>query len=107
MGLTKIGIVELLTFFGSLFISAAVCVVSYYVILYVRDQGQKNKDLATLLGPMILIFLIGWVISKLFAHIWETSADAILHCYCIDEKIQAEKGRQVKYARKKLKKLLE
>ena len=82
-----LGIVELLTFFGSLFISAAVCVLSYYIILYVRDQGQKNKDLATLLGPMLLIFLIGWVVSKLFAHIWETSADAILHCYCIDEKI--------------------
>lgn len=82
------GIVELLTFMGSLFISAAVCVTSYYIILYHRDEGYKTKDVSSIIGPLVVIFLVSWVISRLFAHIWETSADAILHCYCIDEKLQ-------------------
>jgi len=36
--------------------------------------------------------LLAYTISTLFVHIWETSADAILHCYCVDNEIQTVAG---------------
>lgn len=44
------------------------------------------------------------MVSRLFAHIWETSCDVILHCYCIDDHIQKKKGSgAAKYPTDKLK----
>lgn len=54
-----------------------------------------------------MITLISYIVSRLFSHIWETSCDVILHCYCIDDHIQKKKGKKkAKYPTEKLKKAL-
>lgn len=48
-----------------------------------------------------------WGVSSLFAHIWEVSADTILHCYCIDDELEKKGGGSAKNCRDKLTAALE
>ena len=42
-------------------------------------------------GSLIVIAVLTFGVASLFAHIWEVSSDAILHCHCIDEQLQGGK----------------
>lgn len=70
-------------------------------------MGTKDDNLKNLTGPLIIIFLFSLIVANLFTHIWETSSDVILHCYCIDDAIQSAKGGRAKYASSKLNHALE
>lgn len=52
--------------------------------------GQEKREFHGTSASLMIICLITWIVARLFAHIWEASSDAILHCYCIDELL--EKG---------------
>ena len=43
-----------------------------------------------------------WAVSSLFAHIWEVSADTILHCYCVDDELEKKDGGSAKNCRQRL-----
>jgi hypothetical protein len=45
-------------------------------------------------------------VATLFAHIWEVSSDAILHCYCIDEELEKKSGGSAKNVPEKLRSAL-
>ena len=100
------GVVAALMFFVTIFVTALVVVTGFFMLREFRDEGEPSKDYASYIGPLVVICLIGYIVSTLFSHIWEASADAILHCYCVDEQIQAEYGRAAKFAKKKLRELI-
>ena len=96
------GLGSLVMIFAKLFIVSTVCLACYYLKKTYTELGTDDGKLADMIGPMIFIFLISLIVANLFAHIWETSCDVILHCYCIDEAIQSSKGGSAKHASKNL-----
>lgn len=43
--------------------------------------------------------VISYSIASIYAHIWEVSCDALLHCYCHDIEVGEKKGQKgAKYA---------
>lgn len=53
-----------------------------------------------------IVFAIMFAVASLFAHIWEVSSDAILHCYCIDEELERKSGGTAKHLPDKLRSAL-
>jgi solute carrier family 44 protein 1 (choline transporter-like protein) len=72
--------VELLITIGGTFIG--------YIMIV--GFGQEKREFHGTASSLFVIALITWIVARLFAHIWEATSDAILHCYCIDEAL--EKG---------------
>lgn len=96
------GLGAIVMIFAKLFITSSVCISSYFILKHWFGVGAKNGEIQNMAGPLIIIFIFSLVVANLFAHIWETSSDVILHCYCIDDAIQSSKGGQAKYASNKL-----
>jgi hypothetical protein len=92
------GLGAIVMIFAKLFITSSVCISSYFILKHWFNIGTNDDGLKNLAGPLIVIFIFALVVANLFAHIWETSSDVILHCYCIDDAIQTSKGSQAKYA---------
>lgn len=77
------GISALIIFFGTWTIALAVTIIGYFML---KGVAYFNQVVFETFAPLLLIFLIALACAQLFAHIFETSADAILHCYCVDER---------------------
>jgi hypothetical protein len=92
------GIGSIVMIFAKLFITSSVCISSYFILMHFFDMGANDDSIKNMTGPLIVIFFFSLVVANLFAHIWETSSDVILHCYCIDDAIQSSRGGTAKYA---------
>ena len=79
--------------------AGSACIVHLIVNVY---EAEKSVDLQNI-GVDIVVFLIGFIIGRLFFTLYGISADVILHCYCHDVK----KHRFAKAARPKLTKFVE
>lgn len=81
------GLSSLVMTFVTLLIVMTGTFLGYIMIVTI---GQEKREFHGTAASLIIVALITWMIASLFAHIWEASSDAILHCYCIDEAL--EKG---------------
>jgi hypothetical protein len=102
------GIGSIVMIFAKIFITSSVCISSYFILMHwFGFGGAKDDALKNMGGPLIVIFIFSIIVANLFAHIWETACDVILHCYCIDDAIQSSKGGCAKHASSKLNNALE
>lgn len=62
---------------------------TYLGYLLVITFGPERREFHGTAASLIVILLITWSVARLFAHIWEATSDAILHCYCIDESLES------------------
>lgn len=81
------GLSSIVMAFVELLITIGGAFIGYLMII---GFGQEKREFHGTAASLLVIALITWIVARLFAHIWEASSDAILHCYCIDEAL--EKG---------------
>lgn len=76
------GLCEIVITFGVFGITAGTLVVGFCLLYYVSYFGDRLSSLA---GPLLIIALIGWIVAKLFGHVFSISADTLIHCYITEE----------------------
>ena len=75
---------KLFVAFGELCVTLVISVVTYFVITKVPYfQGSVQYPLL----PVAFAGVIGYVIGAVFMMVYGVAADAIVHCYCIDEEL--------------------
>lgn len=76
------GLVDLFLILGSLLISIITTLIGYLMIKL--HEKSFNVEIETSF-PLVLIFLIAFCVTLIFNHVFEVTADTMLHCYVIDE----------------------
>lgn len=61
---------------------------TYIGYILITTLGPEKPEFHGTAASLLVILLITWSVARLFAHIWEATSDAILHCYCIDEALE-------------------
>lgn len=84
------GIAELIIIFGVLAISVITTLVCYGIMAFVSYSGNISYESN---GPLIVAFIIAFISNLLFAHIFDISADSIVHCYLLDYDQHLEKPK--------------
>lgn len=100
------GLGSVVMMFAKMFIIFVTMALSYFLLNSVydfQDEDEQESQMNSMGPPLVAIFILSLSISSLFAHVWEVSCDVILHCYCLDEAIQGNRGsRQARHATGKL-----
>ena len=81
---TLSGLVELFLIMGTIIISVSVTLIGYYLLKWYGNILNVHFDT---IGPIVIIFIIGTTISLLFNNIFEVSADTMLHCYILEDRL--------------------
>ena len=76
------GITEIFLFMGSLLIT---CLTTFIMHFVIQGYAQARNVEVDTIGPVSVIFLMSLSISIIFSHVYEISADTMLHCYILDE----------------------
>lgn len=76
------GITEIFLFMGSLLIT---CLTSFVMHFIIQGYAEARNIEVDTIGPVAVVFLISLSISIIFSHVYEISADTMLHCYILDE----------------------
>ena len=76
------GLCEIVITFGAFGITACTLIVGFCLMNYVDYFGSS---LSSLVGPLVVIAIIGFIVAKLFGHVFSISADTIIHCYLTEE----------------------
>ena len=76
------GLCSIVISFGVFGITACTLVVGFCLLEYV---SYFSDNLYSIQFPLLIIGLIGFVVAKLFGHIFDISADTIIHCYLTEE----------------------
>ena len=84
------GLSSIVMGFVVVFITMIGTYIGYLLIIFLSPGQRAFHGTA---ASLFLIALIMWSVATLFAHIWEASSDAILHCYCIDEALEDGKAQ--------------
>lgn len=61
---------------------------TYIGYLMLTSFGLVKPEFHGTAASLLVVMLITWAVARLFAHVWEASSDAILHCYCLDEAME-------------------
>lgn len=68
--------------FGVIFITICTIIVGFFLetkVEYFRSQ------LTGFFYPLLIVALIGYVVAQIFGHVFDVSADAIIHSYIVEE----------------------
>lgn len=76
------GLCSIVIGFGTLFIVASTTLASFYLLTKVSYFSAKVMGY---LVPLVVVGVISYVVAKLFGHVFDVSADAIIHCYITEE----------------------
>ena len=76
------GLTELFLFMGSIFVT---CVSTFVMHQMIKRYCEASGIEVTTIGPLAVIFLGTISICIIFSHVYEISADTLLHCYILDE----------------------
>ncbi len=85
---------------GTFLISVVSTIIGYFIL---KAYGSHFNIEFESIGPIIIMFMIAFVISLLFNNVFEVSADTMLHCYVLDETINRQEGFNAQKAPEKLK----
>lgn len=78
---------SIFVFLGEICVAALTALVGYYYITEVEDV---HKAVSNPLIPIIIIGVFGYLIGSDFMKIYGTAADGIVHCFCLDEELNAD-----------------
>lgn len=76
------GLCSIVIGFGTLFIVASTTLASFYLLTKV---SYFNSKVMGYLVPLVIVGMISYVVGKLFGHVFDVSADAMIHCYITEE----------------------
>jgi hypothetical protein len=99
------GLGEVVMFFATIFITCSTTIACYFILK--SYQTTVSSGMSSTAGPLLVVFLISWVVTDLFGHIWEVSSDAILHSYCIDHEVHKNLGMNPQHVSSKLQRALD
>jgi hypothetical protein len=68
--------------FGSIAISLFTVLIAYLIM---RWTPYYTTHMSSLLLPLIIIFILAYVVAQLFGNIIQASSDTIIHCYLVEE----------------------
>jgi solute carrier family 44 protein 1 (choline transporter-like protein)/choline transporter-like protein 2/4/5 len=76
------GIGSLFASIGNIFITALATFFGYYIVMH-DYSGQVYSWIV----PCVVFLFVSYIIAHVFMNVYGVSADAIVHCYCMDEEI--------------------
>ena len=97
------GIGEIVMNMGVLVICMAGTYLGYIIIITLSPFSRQFHQTA---ASVLVVLLINYSVGSLFAHIWEVSSDAILHCYCLDDELEKRTGGTAVHVTENLQKAL-
>eukprot|EP01017_Pseudomicrothorax_dubius_P035104 TRINITY_DN4878_c0_g3_i8.p1 TRINITY_DN4878_c0_g3~~TRINITY_DN4878_c0_g3_i8.p1 ORF type:complete len:288 (-),score=13.10 TRINITY_DN4878_c0_g3_i8:3-866(-) len=78
------GVGSVFFFFGQMFITVATTILCY---LIVTQTKYYRESLFSPVLPTIFFFFIAYMVSELVIEVYDMTANTLLHCFCIDEKV--------------------
>eukprot|EP01083_Nonionella_stella_P023795 65801_1 len=88
---------DILIFLGKIIIAV---VTTGLVGLWVVQFGSIGADLSSPIFPLVVVFILSYIIASIFMVVFETSIDTIFLCFLIDE--ECFKGTQQMFASESL-----
>jgi hypothetical protein len=82
------GITALVMFCGKFFVALLVTGIGYGILKAV--ESVQNYTFGSYVIPLIINFIIGWVVSDFYFDIFDASTDALLHCALVDEIVNGD-----------------
>jgi hypothetical protein len=76
---------EIFIFVGKAFITILAALIGYVII---TQSTQYSTKIYSPIFPTIAFVIVGYAISELFMSVYGMAANTILHCFCLDEKLQ-------------------
>jgi hypothetical protein len=76
-----------------------VCLASTFIGYIIITHSDMYEDkLHSPVFPVIMYFIISYVIAGLFMSIYSVACDAIMHCYLVDEELMKKENRAPQHA---------
>lgn len=66
---------------------------TYCAYISIRIFNPQTQDVHGTTAVLLVVGVVMFSVSKLFAHIWEVSSDSIMHCHCIDECLEGGEAK--------------
>jgi len=82
------GIGEVFVLIGTLAITAVSTLIGYILI----TQTNISTHISSPVFPTLVFALLSYVVGASFMSVYGTSADTIIHCYCMDDEMHEDKG---------------
>jgi len=73
-------------FLGKVFISALTTCSCWIFMQYYYFVGDRATELSSPIFPLVIIFLLSWLIASMFMHIYTVSLECMFMCYLSDKK---------------------
>ena len=67
---------------GMVFITCVTACIGYFIII-----GLHEEELASFVGPLLIVVMMGYVLGKLFMNVFGLAVDTTLQCFCADEEL--------------------
>ncbi|KEG09583.1 solute carrier family 44 protein member 2 [Trypanosoma grayi] len=81
-------IVEVVMFFGKLFVVGGCCVSGYFLC----TVSSLAPEVEVKVMPLIVIAIMAYFVCSVFFSVYSSSADALLVCYCYDRKVNESRA---------------
>lgn len=88
---------------GKAAMTCLIAVAAYYCVMKIEFFAVL---IASPIAPTIICAIIAYVISSIFMSIFGCSANAIMHCFLVDETVQASSGKPAIYCPEALREII-
>jgi len=68
------------------------------------ELDEQRNELTDFTSPLVVIFVLSYIISDMFMDLFDMSINTIIHCYIADEEMFSDGDQQTRYADERLKK---
>ena len=75
---------SMFTFFSSVFIGVASCVIGYFIVTQVNEFSES---LNSCILPVIIFFIVGCFLGNVSMNIYGISGDALIYCFLLEEEL--------------------
>jgi len=73
---------------GKMAISSITCLIVFFVLEKMQAEGIITSPIA----PLIIVFMISYIISSMFISVFSVASNAILQCFLVDTDIAEQNG---------------
>ena len=85
------GIGNIFIVLGKMTIASVTTLIGFFII---KNWPEIDEQLESPVFPLVIIFMIAYVIGAIFISVFSTSSNTILQCFLVDTDISQQKGRE-------------
>ena len=75
---------SMFSFFSSVFIGVASCIIGYFIVTQVNEFSE---GLNSCILPVIIFFIVGFFLGNISMNIFGISGDALIYCFLLEEEL--------------------